>query len=123
MGRFNYSFKEKYQLTLTCRADGSSKLAAGHKWAFFPSAAIARRVSEEDFLQDAKALSTLKLRLSYGVVGNDALTHYATQHSLAKTLYDWGGNPAIGLAPGPIANQLRGCEKRKAVNYGIGIGR
>src|SRR3546814_8788413 len=122
MGRFNYSFKEKYQLTLTGRADGSSKLAAGHKWAFFPSAAIAWRVSEEDFLQDAKALSNLKLRLSYGVVGNDAVSPYSTQASIAQTLYDWGGNAAIGFAPGAIANRSLGWEKSSAVNLGIDFG-
>src|SRR5690606_22301475 len=85
MGRFNYAFKNKYQLTLTGRADGSSKLAEGHKWAFFPSAAVAWRVSDEDFLQQVKALSNLKLRLSYGVVGNDAVDPYSTQAAIAQT--------------------------------------
>ena len=122
MGRFNYSFNDKYQLTLTGRADGSSKLAAGHQWAFFPSAAIAWRVSEEDFLRDAKALSNLKLRLSYGVVGNDAVAPYSTQARIAQTLYDWGGDAAIGFAPGAIANRALGWEKSKEVNFGIDFG-
>ncbi|MFB2119111.1 TonB-dependent receptor [Parapedobacter sp. 2B3] len=122
MGRFNYSFNDKYQLTLTGRADGSSKLATGHQWAFFPSAAIAWRVSEEDFLREAKALSNLKLRVSYGVVGNDAVAPYSTQASIAQTLYDWGGNAAIGFAPGAIANRALGWEKSKEVNLGIDFG-
>ncbi|WP_353127864.1 TonB-dependent receptor [Parapedobacter pyrenivorans] len=122
MGRFNYSFNDKYQLTLTGRADGSSKLAAGHKWAFFPSAAIAWRVSEEDFLRDVKPLSNLKLRLSYGVVGNDAVAPYSTQASILQTMYDWGGNAALGFAPGAIANRSLGWEKSKEINLGIDFG-
>ncbi|PPL01670.1 TonB-linked outer membrane protein, SusC/RagA family [Parapedobacter indicus] len=122
MGRFNYSFNDKYQLTLTGRADGSSKLAAGHKWAFFPSAAIAWRVSEEEFLRDVKPLSNLKLRLSYGVVGNDAVAPYSTQASILQTLYDWGGDAALGFAPGAIANKSLGWEKSKEINLGIDFG-
>lgn len=122
MGRFNYSFKDKYQLTLTGRADGSSKLAVGHKWAFFPSAAVAWRVSEEDFLQEVNAFSNLKLRLSYGVVGNDAVDPYSTQAAIAQTLYDWGGNAALGFAPGAIANRSLGWEKSKEINLGIDFG-
>src|SRR5690606_10789564 len=122
MGRFNYSFNDRYQLTLTGRADGSSKLAAGHKWAFFPSAAIAWRVNEEDFLRDVKPLSNLKLRLSYGVVGNDAVAPYSTQASILQTMYDWGGNAALGFAPGAIANRSLGWEKSKEINLGIDFG-
>src|SRR5690606_9046265 len=112
----------KYQLTLTGRADGSSKLAHGHKWAFFPSAAVAWRVSDEDFFQQVKALSNLKLRLSYGVVGNDAVDPYSTQAAIAQTLYDWGGDAALGFAPGAIANRSLGWEKSKEINIGIDFG-
>ncbi len=122
MARFNYAFNDRYQLTLTGRADGSSKLAAGHKWAFFPSAAVAWRVSEENFLRDVNALSNLKLRLSYGVVGNDAVDPYSTQASIAQTLYDWGGNAALGFAPGAIANRSLGWEKSKETNLGLDFG-
>src|SRR5690606_25688929 len=75
-----------------------------------------------DFLRDAKALSNLKLRLSYGVVGNDAVAPYSTQARIAQTLYDWGGNAAIGFAPGTIANRALGWEKSKEVNLGIDFG-
>lgn len=122
MARFNYAFKDRYQLTLTGRADGSSKLAAGHKWAFFPSAAVAWRVSEEDFLRDVNVLSNLKVRLSYGVVGNDAVDPYSTQASIAQTLYDWGGNAALGFAPRAIANRSLGWEKSKETNLGVDFG-
>ena len=122
MGRFNYSFKDKYQLTVTGRADGSSKLAEGHKWAFFPSAAVAWRVSDEDFLRNVNTLSNLKLRLSYGVVGNDAVDPYSTQAAIAQTLYDWAGAAALGFAPSAIANRSLGWEKSKEVNLGIDFG-
>jgi len=122
MARFNYSFKDRYQLTLTGRADGSSKLAEGHKWAFFPSAAIAWRVSDEEFLSNARTLSNLKVRLSYGVVGNDAVDPYSTQAAIAQTLYDWGGNAALGFAPGAIANRSLGWERSREINLGLDFG-
>jgi TonB-dependent starch-binding outer membrane protein SusC len=80
-GRFHYGFKGKYLLDLTGRTDGSSKLGTGHKWAFFPAAALAWRVSDEAFLQSQNFLNELKLRLSYGVAGNDGISPYGTQNS------------------------------------------
>src|SRR5690606_110952 len=122
MARFNYTFKEKYQLTLTGRTDGSSKLAEGHKWGFFPSAAVAWRAGDEAFIQDLNLFSNLKFRLSYGVVGNDAVDPYATHASLAQTAYDWNGTPALGFAPGAIANHSLGWEKSYETNFGIDFG-
>jgi TonB-linked SusC/RagA family outer membrane protein len=65
-GRINYGYKGKYLLTLTGRYDGSSILARDNKWAFFPSAAVAWRIAEEDFMQNQTTFSDLKVRLSYG---------------------------------------------------------
>ncbi|MBO9659047.1 MAG: SusC/RagA family TonB-linked outer membrane protein, partial [Chitinophagaceae bacterium] len=70
-GRINYGFRGKYLLTLTARSDGSSKLAQGHKWTFFPSAAFAWRILDEKFMTNVNAFSDLKLRVSYGIAGND----------------------------------------------------
>lgn len=86
-GRLNYAFRDKYLLTLTARKDGSSKLAPGNKWTFFPSAAFAWRIIEEKFMQGVKGLSDLKLRLSYGVAGNDPSGPYATQTTLARVAF------------------------------------
>ncbi|HEX5553050.1 MAG TPA: SusC/RagA family protein, partial [Chitinophagaceae bacterium] len=83
-GRINYAWKSKYLLTLTGRTDGSSKLAPGNKWAFFPSAAAAWRISQEPFLQQSKTISNLKLRASYGVTGNDPLDAYSIQSLLTN---------------------------------------
>lgn len=66
-GRLNYNFDERYLLTFTMRADGSSKFGPNHKWGYFPSAALAWRISNEKFLRNSKTLSNLKLRLGYGM--------------------------------------------------------
>ncbi|ANW96383.1 hypothetical protein AXE80_08875 [Wenyingzhuangia fucanilytica] len=75
-GRINYNYKGKYLLTLTGRFDGSSKFAANNKWAFFPAAALAYKINEESFMKEIDAISELKLRLSYGVSGNQAIQPY-----------------------------------------------
>ena len=70
-GRVNYDYKNRYLLTATYRADGSSKFLGDNQWGYFPSAAVAWKISEEDFLKDASWINTLKLRLSYGEAGNN----------------------------------------------------
>jgi TonB-linked SusC/RagA family outer membrane protein len=73
-GRLNYSFLDKYLLTGTFRADGSSRFSPTNRWGYFPAGAIAWRVSQEDFLKEVKWINNLKLRLSYGEVGNDGIS-------------------------------------------------
>jgi hypothetical protein len=73
-GRANYTLLDKYILTATFRADGSSNFSPEHRWGYFPAAALAWRVSEESFLEEADWLNDLKLRVSYGQVGNDAIS-------------------------------------------------
>ena len=72
-GRLNYTLLDRYLLTVTMRADGSSKFAPSHRWGYFPAAALAWRINDEVFMQNVKWLSNLKLRLSYGTVGNDGI--------------------------------------------------
>jgi TonB-linked SusC/RagA family outer membrane protein len=72
-GRLNYTLFDKYLLTATVRADGSSRFAPYNRWAYFPAAALGWRVSDEAFLKDVNWLDNLKVRLSYGTVGNDAI--------------------------------------------------
>jgi TonB-linked SusC/RagA family outer membrane protein len=76
LGRVNYTLQDKYLFTLTGRVDGSSKFAEGRKYGFFPSGAFAWRVSDEKFMQDVRAVSDLKLRISYGVIGNQNIAPY-----------------------------------------------
>lgn len=122
MGRLNYSFNDKYLLTFTGRWDGSSKLADGNKWAFFPSAAFSWRVIDEGFLQNSNLFSDLRLRLSYGQVGNDGVAPYGTQANLINTGYDFDGSPAFGFAPGNISNADLRWEKSQEINLGINMG-
>ncbi len=79
-GRLNYNYKSKYLLTISQRADGASRLAPGNKWAYFPSAAIAWNIAEENFLSTTSSwLSNLKLRASWGEAGNYGIDVYGTQ--------------------------------------------
>ena len=84
--RANYTYKGKYMATATVRRDGSSKFAEGNRWGSFPSFALAWRASEESFLQ-TDWLSNLKLRLSYGVTGNNSVGNYATRQFLSSPVY------------------------------------
>ena len=78
--RVNYSFQDKYLLTLTMRADGSSKFGPENRWGFFPSLAAAWRVTNESFLPATDFLSDLKLRFGYGEVGNQAMRLLSGHH-------------------------------------------
>ncbi|MDI3320908.1 SusC/RagA family TonB-linked outer membrane protein [Pinibacter soli] len=121
--RLNYSYKSKYLLTLTGRADGSSKLAEGHKWTFFPSAAAAWRISEESFLQYNKVLNDLKLRVSYGIAGNDPYSPYVTQSLLTPQPYSYGETLAPGYTYNPqIGNSDLQWERSSTVDIGLDFG-
>ena len=122
MGRFNYSYNDKYLVTLTGRYDGSSVLAEGNKWAFFPSVAVAWRAGEESFIKDMDLFSDLKLRVSYGEVGNDVVPPYSTQAFLKQTAYDFDGNAAYGYAPNNIGNADLKWENSSEINIGLDLG-
>ncbi|MEG1586861.1 MAG: TonB-dependent receptor, partial [Bacteroidales bacterium] len=92
-GRANYSYDDRYLLSVTFRADGSSKFAPGKQWGYFPSTALAWRISQEHFMQDYTWLSNLKLRLSYGEVGNNRIASslYKLDYAIQSTkTYGWG---------------------------------
>jgi len=122
MGRFNYTYNDKYLLTLTGRYDGSSVLAEGHKWAFFPSAALAWRAGEENFVKSMNVFSDLKVRLSYGEVGNDVVAPYSTQAYMRKTAYDFNGTAAYGYTPNNIGNADLKWENSSEINFGVNMG-
>lgn len=120
LARLNYSFRDKYLLTVSNRWDGSSKLATGYLWSSFPSAAIGWRISEEPFIQDLGFLYNLKARLSYGFTGNNNINPYSTQAVAGtQTFYSLGGNPALGYAPSGIVNQALTWERTRELNFGI----
>lgn len=121
--RFNYSFKEKYLLTVTSRWDGSSLFPEGNKWDIFPSAAVAWRMTEEDFLQEADWLSNLKLRFSYGFTGNNNVNPYSSINTLdVQKYYNFGSTSANGWYAGSLSNANLGWEKTEELNFGIDFG-
>jgi TonB-linked SusC/RagA family outer membrane protein len=122
LGRVNYSYASRYLLTLTGRADGSSKFGANNKWGFFPSAALAWRVSEEAFLENADWLGNLKIRASYGFAGNQEFGNFASLASLAQYSYNLGGVKATGFAPNKIPNSDLKWETTSTLDLGFDLG-
>jgi len=122
-GRLNYAYKGKYLLTATGRTDGSSKLADDNKWAFFPSAAVAWRMSDEDFLKDSRVISELKLKYSYGVAGSDNIDPYSTQSSLTRIAFGYDDNPAPAYTYSPVIGNLGlTWERTKTSDFGVEAG-
>ncbi|WP_324680035.1 TonB-dependent receptor [Hymenobacter sp. GOD-10R] len=121
--RINYAFRDRYLLTVTAREDGSSKLAVGNKWTFFPSAALAWRIVDEPFMQGIKGLTDLKLRTSYGVAGNDPSGPYATQTTLTRIAfgYDDVPYPAYTFSRN-VGNAALGWELSYTKNIGLDVG-
>jgi len=122
LGRIQYEYNGKYLFNFALRADGSSRLAEGNKWAYFPSGAFAWRMSEESFMQNINWLSNLKLRMSYGEVGNQGIDPYQTQTLLESGTYSWGDTGTLTWAPETLANKKLGWEISKTMNFGIDWG-
>lgn len=120
--RVNYKLMNKYLLTATLRADGSSVLAKGNQWGYFPSVAVAWRVKDEAFLSRVEQLSDLKLRLSYGLSGNSAVAAYQTTGGLGRTVYEFGETTAYGYRPYQMANLDLEWEKTRVFNFGVDLG-
>lgn len=121
--RINYSIQDKYLFTFTGRYDGSSKLAPNNKWAFFPSAAFAWKVSEEDFMQNADWLSNLKLYVRYGESGNDTSANaYDTLAFLVNNDYLFGDTLANGVTVLGFPNYDLGWERSKEFNVALDLG-
>ena len=123
--RANYTYAGKYMATATIRWDGSSKFADGHRWGSFPSFALAWRASEEEFMKKIDWLSNLKLRLSYGVTGNNSgINNYATQQTVAGGVnyYPFGGTYYSGYYPSGVVDKLLTWEKSHELNFGVDFG-
>ena len=124
MGRINYNYLGRYLLTVSARYDGSSRLADGHKWVLFPSAALAWRISDESFMEKADWMDNLKLRLGFGKTGNSAVEPYQTRGNLGivKYPFDNGSTETIGYAPNVMANNLLTWETTDQWNLGVDFG-
>lgn len=123
LGRVNYSYKDKYLLTASMRADGSSRMAADHKWGYFPAVAGAWRISNEDFMKDIDWISSLKVRLGYGVTGNQSVPLYSSL-SLMTTgnAYIYPNDvPKVGLRSTRLANSDLKWETTSQSNIGVDL--
>lgn len=121
-GRANYNLKEKYLLTATVRADGSSKFSDNNKWGFFPSISAAWRMGEETFIKNLRLFSDLKLRVGYGMAGNNRVASYKSLDVLASAVYPSGDTPTPGYAPSGIASKDLKWESNTTLNVGLDMG-
>lgn len=128
MARVNYSFKDRYLLTVSGRYDGSSVLADGNKWDFFPSAALGWRIDQEDFMSDISWINQLKLRFGMGTTGNAAVDPYGTLGVIGAYWMPFStGNSMIFVTNEPyyssssnlMSNKNLSWEKTTQFNYGI----
>ncbi len=117
-GRVNYGFKDRYLLTATLRADGSSRFGINNRYGYFPSGSVAWRVAQEGFMQDQSLFSELKLRASYGITGNQEIS--------GSWVGTWGldapYNGQSGIGPAQLENPDLSWEKTAQLNLGIDIG-
>lgn len=122
-GRVNYNLMGKYLFTVTGRADGSSKFGENNKFSFFPSAAVAWRVSDEDFLVDNEAISNLKIRASYGVTGNSEIPPYSSLSLLSSNYQTiWNDTRVGGTGLNRLANPDLKWEKTAQYDLGVELG-
>ena len=121
-GRVNYGWRDRYLLTATLRQDGSSKFGVNHKYALFPSGAIAWKMSNEPFMKKQKVVSDAKLRASFGVTGNDRIPPYQSLANTANAFYsNANGGSSIGAAPNTPENPALKWETTYQYDAGIDL--
>lgn len=116
-GRLNYGYDDRYLATFTVRGDGSSSFGPANRWGVFPSMALAWKINNEKFLKDVKWLNNLKLRLGWGLVGNQSASSYAYGVTMSSTASIWG----TGFYAGNYPNDKLKWEETKAWNAGIDL--
>ena len=116
-GRLNYNLLDRYLLTATLRTDGSSSFGENNRWGWFPSVALAWRISNEKFMENVSFINNLKLRLGWGLVGNQSSGSYAYGATMSNTATAWG----TGYYPGNFPNANLKWESTKAWNVGLDI--
>ncbi|MDN3582525.1 SusC/RagA family TonB-linked outer membrane protein [Mucilaginibacter flavus] len=123
LARINYSYLHKYNLTLSGRADGSSKLGKNNKWGYFPSAGFSWNVGREDFFKPlSQTVTNLKLRLSAGQTGNSEVPPYSSLAALAPTNYYFGSKLVTGISPVQLANPNLKWETTTQYDGGVDFG-
>jgi TonB-linked SusC/RagA family outer membrane protein len=119
MGRVNYSFDDKYLLTVTMRRDGSSRFGENTKYGNFPGVAVGWNITNEAFMKQLTWVDLLKLRGSWGKVGNQGVAPYQTQGLLGRTGYAFGTTGAFGYRPNTIGNADLRWESSANANIGL----
>ncbi len=121
-GRVNYRLFEKYLFTATMRADGSSRFGVGDKWGYFPSGAVAWRLIDESFIRNMKTFSDLKLRVGYGVTGNQEIGDYQSIPQYVSTSYTLDNTRVVGVAINNIPNPNLSWEQTASADLGLDFG-
>ena len=117
--RGNYSYNNRYLLTATVRADGSTVFSKKHKWGYFPSFSAAWRVSEENFMKNLEFISNAKVRFGWGTVGNDRISNYLSMDLYEQSKYGVGGSTVTVLTPKQLKNENLKWERTRELNIGI----
>lgn len=118
-GRINYNYKERYYFESNLRYDGSSKFTEGRRWGLFPSFSGGWRISQEPFMNWATGLDNLKIRASWGQLGNNRINDYGSQSLYKQVLYSFGGNIVQGAAPKENVNSLIQWETTTSTDIGF----
>src|SRR5690606_9669822 len=121
-GRLNYNYKGKYLASASIRRDGSSRFGPDNKWGNFPSLSAGWVLSEEDFLKRATWINNLKLRLSYGLTGNDGFPNYAWISKMEMSPIALGNTATTSYYPSNIENPDLAWERTRQYNFGIDLG-
>lgn len=122
--RLNYSYKSRYLFTASFRADGSSKFASGNKWAYFPSGSFAWVMSDESFMKGIKPVNSAKLRVSYGLTGNNRVTDFAYLSSyqiISNSGYNFNNSPVNGSIPNLLGNKNLKWETTSQADIGLDV--
>lgn len=122
IARINYDFDDRLLFTLTSRRDGSSRFGPNNKFGFFPSGALGWKVKNERWLKDLSALSEAKIRISYGLTGNQEIDNYRFLANIGSSAYVLGGALLTGNAPSGIPNPSLRWEKNAQLDIGADIG-
>ena len=124
ISRISYSYKWKYVLTLNYRADGSSNFSEGNRWGHFPSVGLAWRAEKEKFLEDFESLSQAKLRLGWGLTGNQNINPYSffARYTIPQTVYANGDEAVTSSVPSNLVNPDLTWEKTSQYNIGLDLG-
>ncbi|PHR93955.1 MAG: hypothetical protein COA80_13005, partial [Leeuwenhoekiella sp.] len=125
LGRLNYTLMNKYLFTGTFRADGSSKFAPGNRWGYFPAFGFAWKMQNEKFLRKSETISNLKLRLGWGLTGNQGIPNYQTIVPFNNTevpYSDAQGGALVGITPTSLANPDLTWETTSQYNAGLDFG-